>query len=302
MSGNEIAKLSEPAEFGCRWTVLVWFFHTLPNGRFQHSRPSLCLLFSDFLWDGCVSDVCRVLEIENSSQAVSRLDDDEKGVTTNDPLRGNGGKQTCRTVNESGLYSLIFTSRKPQAKAFKRWVTKEVLPAIRKTGCYQGGEETPDTGDALTALESIAADSAPARLGLLNGTVPVETAQAIASLCAQGLRAWELRLRIKPEILPESLALTAPGGEMGSVLCAVADALIEDSVLSLADIFAIAQKAGVLSGELTPAIGKSLGRGLQRWRGHEFTDGRGRRCRMTRHRTKTGARYAFGFTLNEVAV
>lgn len=78
-------------------------------------------------------DVCRVLEHTNTSVAVSRLDDDEKGVST---LYTPGGTQGASVVSEAGLYSLILTSRKPEAKAFKRWITHEVIPAIRKTGTY----------------------------------------------------------------------------------------------------------------------------------------------------------------------
>jgi len=79
------------------------------------------------------ADVCRVLEISNSRDAVSSLDDDEKGVATTDTL---GGAQSLNIISESGLYALTFKSRKPEAKAFKKWVTNEVLPAIRKTGSY----------------------------------------------------------------------------------------------------------------------------------------------------------------------
>jgi len=79
-------------------------------------------------------DVCDVLGIDNSRQALTRLDDDEKkGVIINDTL---GGPQQMSVVSESGLYALIFTSRKPEAKVFKKWVTSEVLPSIRKTGAY----------------------------------------------------------------------------------------------------------------------------------------------------------------------
>lgn len=80
-----------------------------------------------------LGDVCEVLDISNSRDASSRLDDDEKGVATTDTL---GGAQEMNVVNESGLYNLIFTSRKPEAKRFRKWVTGEVLPAIRKTGSY----------------------------------------------------------------------------------------------------------------------------------------------------------------------
>lgn len=79
-------------------------------------------------------DICNVLGINNHRQALSRLDEDERGgVILNDTL---GGKQEMSLVNESGMYSLIFSSRKEEAKPFKRWVTHEVLPTIRKTGSY----------------------------------------------------------------------------------------------------------------------------------------------------------------------
>ena len=78
-------------------------------------------------------DVCELLGLDNSRQAVSRLDDDEKGVINSDTL---GGKQELTFVNESGMYALIFQSRKPQARVFRKWVTGEVLPSLRKYGYY----------------------------------------------------------------------------------------------------------------------------------------------------------------------
>lgn len=81
------------------------------------------------------TDVCEILEIGNVSQALSRLDDDEKNtIILNDGKRGN---PNTAIISESGLYSLTLGSRKPQAKDFKRWVTREVLPTIRKTGKYE---------------------------------------------------------------------------------------------------------------------------------------------------------------------
>lgn len=79
-------------------------------------------------------DVCDVLGLNNVGQALARLDDDEKSsITLND---GNPGTPTKAIVSESGLYSLILASRKPEAKEFKRWITHEVLPTIRKHGAY----------------------------------------------------------------------------------------------------------------------------------------------------------------------
>lgn len=79
-------------------------------------------------------DVCDCLEINNSRQALSRLDNDEKNsVILNDGTAGNPEKSI---VNEYGLYSLVLSSRKPEAKEFKRWITHDVLPALRRTGSY----------------------------------------------------------------------------------------------------------------------------------------------------------------------
>ena len=78
-------------------------------------------------------DVCRALDIRNNRDAMSRLDDDEKGVEFIDTP---GGRQKLSIVNESGIYALVLGSRKPEAKAFKRWITHEVIPEIRKTGAY----------------------------------------------------------------------------------------------------------------------------------------------------------------------
>lgn len=79
-------------------------------------------------------DVCKVLGISNHKDAVSRLDDDERwGVGITDPL---GGTQRMSAVSESGLYHLVFQSRKPEARRFRRWVTMEVLPEIRRTGSF----------------------------------------------------------------------------------------------------------------------------------------------------------------------
>lgn len=75
-------------------------------------------------------DVCDCLEIKNTTDALKRLDNDERS-------RFNLGRQgETNIVNEYGLYNLVLSSRKPEAKEFKRWITHEVIPAIRKTGSY----------------------------------------------------------------------------------------------------------------------------------------------------------------------
>ncbi|MEF3322278.1 BRO family protein [Gulosibacter sp. GYB002] len=105
------------------------------------SHEVRALMINDEPWV-VAADVCRVLEIGNPSQALTRLDEDE--VT----LISNEGRQ-INAVNEPGLYSLILGSRKPQAKAFKRWITHEVIPSIRKTGGY--GQRLALTDEEIVA-------------------------------------------------------------------------------------------------------------------------------------------------------
>lgn len=98
------------------------------------------------------ADVCRALDVKNGRDAVSRLDDDEKGVALTDTL---GGRQEMAAVSEAGLYALVLSSRKPEAKAFKRWVTHDVLPSIRKHGAYMTEEilqKTLENPDFLIGL------------------------------------------------------------------------------------------------------------------------------------------------------
>lgn len=96
------------------------------------------------------NDVLRVLEISNSKDALRTLDDDEKtGVDIIDP---HGRKQQTNCISEAGLYSIILRSRKPEAKAFKRWITHDVIPSIRKTGSY-----TMLPQDYISALKALVA-------------------------------------------------------------------------------------------------------------------------------------------------
>lgn len=92
------------------------------------------------------ADVCRALEIQNYTQAVSRLDEDERAMFN----IGRQGETNC--VNEPGLYSLVLGSRKPEARSFKRWITHEVIPAIRKHGLYA----TADTVERMLADPDVA--------------------------------------------------------------------------------------------------------------------------------------------------
>ena len=93
-------------------------------------------------------DICDCLELTDVSKSISRLDDDEKGANS---IPTPGGLQYMLCVNEYGLYNLVLSSRKPEAKQFKRWITHEVIPSIRKHGAYMTPERieevlsNPDT-------------------------------------------------------------------------------------------------------------------------------------------------------------
>lgn len=104
-----------------------------------------------------LKDVCSVLEIGNSRDVMARLDSDEKGV---DIIDTPGGKQEVSIINESGLYSVILVSRKPEAKKFKRWVTHEVLPSIRRHGLYATDELLANPDFLIQALQELKAERA----------------------------------------------------------------------------------------------------------------------------------------------
>lgn len=105
-------------------------------------------------------DVCAVLELKNPRSTLALLDEDEKGVHIVDTP---GGEQQMTIVTEPGFYKLVMRSRKPEAKAFKRWVTHEVLPALRRDGGYMvaRADETPEE---LMARALKAADATLARV------------------------------------------------------------------------------------------------------------------------------------------
>ena len=101
----------------------------------------------------CLADVCKVLDLGNPSQVKTRLDD---GVISNEVIPDSLGRQQEATfVNEDGLYDVILDSRKPQAKAFRKWVTSEVLPSIRKTGSYYIEKPKYSLEDKLTWIKGV---------------------------------------------------------------------------------------------------------------------------------------------------
>lgn len=116
------------------------------------------------------SDVCRILEIGNTSDALRRLDDDERTLVS---IEG-GPSAGTNLVSEAGLFALVLGSRKPEARAFKRWVTHDVLPSIRRTGAYGQPDPIALLGDPnvlrkllgsyaerVQAIEATVAEQAP---------------------------------------------------------------------------------------------------------------------------------------------
>lgn len=92
-------------------------------------------------------DVCECLSLSDTAKSCERLDDDEKGTNS---IRTPGGYQDMIIISEPGLYSLVLRSNKPEAKLFKRWITHDVIPSIRKTGAYQLAPKS--YAEALRAL------------------------------------------------------------------------------------------------------------------------------------------------------
>ena len=120
-------------------------------------------------------DVCDCLEIANSREAITRLDEDE---LTSVKLTSGGQMREMKAVNEYGLYNLILGSRKPEAKQFKRWITHDVLPSIRKTGKYEVRSETREQLISRALIEAkVVVAEFNARIGSLEETVAVQGMQ-----------------------------------------------------------------------------------------------------------------------------
>jgi prophage antirepressor-like protein len=111
--------------------------------NYQNNQIRILKINNEPWW--ILADVCKILELSNPSKVSQRLDDDEKA---NCELGLSGGETNI--INESGLYSVILRSDKPQAKPFKRWVTHEVLPSIRQTGSYSTLQASVSDFDSLS--------------------------------------------------------------------------------------------------------------------------------------------------------
>lgn len=127
-----------------------------------------------------LADACAGLGLSNASMAAQRLEADD--LSTAEVIDSMGRQQQATVVNESGLYGLIFQSRRPEAKAFRRWITHEVLPAIHRTGSYGAAPALPD-------ITTPAGQHAVAQMLVAATAKTLEQAEQIAELAPDAARA-----------------------------------------------------------------------------------------------------------------
>lgn len=113
------------------------------------------------------ADVCKALEIGNPTDAMRRLDADERTLVS---IEGASNGLSVNAVNEPGLYTLVLGSRKPEAKAFKRWITHDVIPSIRKNGGYIVGQETLSPKELMAKALLVAQKTIEEKDALLSRT------------------------------------------------------------------------------------------------------------------------------------
>ena len=153
-------------------------------------------------------DVCDSLGLTNPSVALQGLDDDERDTLSNtEGITADRRAQAISVINESGLYSLILRSRKPEAKRFKRWVTHEVLPAIRKTGTYAS-----PVGPTIISIEQVR-DAIRAELAKHSPGVPLDThriylAEFLDEHIPRATRETKLRFKQLSKLLAEEHGIT----------------------------------------------------------------------------------------------
>ena len=124
-------------------------------------------------------EICQILGLDQPTRALDGLEDDEKLTL---PIVRAGQKRAVNLVNESGLYTLIFKSRKPEAKLFRKWVTSEVLPAIRRTGKY---EQNPEPKALPTTKRNHNRITKERMVSILSDVCRIDNSELRASLTAK---------------------------------------------------------------------------------------------------------------------
>jgi prophage antirepressor-like protein len=193
---------------------------------FNAKAPIRTLLKGEEPWF-VAADVCAALEIEKHRDAVARLDEDERGSVIVDTL---GGPQESAAISESGLYTLILRSRKPQARAFRRWVTHEVLPALRRGGRYELPTEPP--AGAISGASVLQYEGQPIRVFQHQGQ-PWVSAKDLCLACGYSWhKGGSLVVNVPPDLKGLALMGTLEGCSRQHVL-----------VLSLAGVKVFSSRA-----------------------------------------------------------
>lgn len=155
-------------------------------------------------------DLCNALDIRNNRDAIARLDEDEKGVATTDTP---GGAQEMLVVNESGMYSLVLTSRKPEAKRFKKWVTSVLIPGIRKKE-FVHVSQMPAPLEVLAQISesytSLKQDMEELKQFIFSGKVPAKAPEVITPPGEMSKKEIKERGLMSPVELAKRLDMTTP--------------------------------------------------------------------------------------------
>ena len=261
------------------------------------------------------ADVCRVLELSNPSEALKGLEEDERMTLSNTEGHSGlrGGAQSFNVISESGLYALIFKSRKPEAKAFRKWVTGEVLPAIRKSGVYVAPEaqavpasvpaeaaEAPAPARALPTAASIGTLAEAGAGQVLAGKLSLAGARVVGQLLDTARRSLALGLAAPGPAFARQSEPTCSDRSMVRVLETAANRLPCSTLVQMSSLYSAAMEAGYAAdlmrdGVLTPGASRAVGRRLQNLFGRLMTDGKGRKFSVWKRRSKRGAAYLFRF-------
>lgn len=272
-------------------------------------------------------DVCRILDLSNSRKAVAGLDEDEVGVTNsytppsslytlNTPTEkkgvANSYSSPLNIISESGLYALIFRSRKETAKTFRKWVTSEVLPSLRQHGRYEVKPAPLTLAGGMTTLPAYF-DAAPAA-----GALAIKDRVRLGSLCKRYAAALGLKpltsedeaygvlrcypMRLCEQVLAEILKTKVPAHreELEALICQIAEDCESDTHITIADILKAAKSSGIKLDEGTGDESKRIGRRLQYLSEKILSTASGRPFQIHRHRTNRGVRYTLNFTTKQL--
>ena len=245
-------------------------------------------------------DVCACLGVANHRDSVRRLDKDDVDLT--DVIDSIGREQKTYVVNESGLYDLILRSDKPKAREFRRWITKEVLPSIRKTGKYS---VKPEETSPWKISEHVGMEALDRFLsGQITGSELAATAEALREI--RLARVSDERLTAPPQHVSVAAGSDPNPEETKQLILAVAASLEVGTLVDLEVFDAIAREMDLWTdlrgiagaGAKARILAARAGRRLAPWHGVLLMDSRGRGFRMYHDRTNRRKYRRFAFELN----